>query len=86
MLTDDNRAAPGLDAWVVPDLALKLGFDATSLQQALEANYPSVREHDKIQWGKPQWIWRKCLLRDRCKWTENLSERNFRWPIERERF
>lgn len=56
MLSDQYRVAPELDAWVVPDLAHKLGFDATALQTALETNYPSVRQNDEIKWGKPQWV------------------------------
>lgn len=56
MLTDANRAAAGLDAWVVPDMAKSLSFDPKKLQRALEANYPSVGESDQIQWGKPQWV------------------------------
>ena len=56
MLSDANRAAAGLDAWIVPDMAKTLGFDPKKLQRALEANYPSVGESDQIQWGKPQWV------------------------------
>lgn len=56
MLTDSLRAAPGLDVWVVPDLAAHLNFDATALQQSLESNYPSVGAGDAIKWGKPQWV------------------------------
>ena len=56
MLSDDLRAAPGLDIWVVPEMAKKLGFDPTQLQKSLEDNYKSVGEGDSIEWGKPQWV------------------------------
>lgn len=56
MLTDEGRAAPGLDAWIVPDLASRLGFDAEVLQTSLETSYPSVGANDAIAWGKPQWV------------------------------
>ena len=56
MLTDDLRVAPGLDIWLVPNMAQGLGFDPTLLQTSLVKNYESVGEGDDIQWGKPQWV------------------------------
>ena len=56
LLNDANRAAPNLDAWVIPELDKHLGFSAGKLQKSLEQNYPSVGEGDAIKWAEPAWV------------------------------